>query len=99
MYFILCTNIVYIEKDPEFQNNWKKWSEWTITFCRDYHDRHWPESLRANPPHKETLKDNFLKMVFLYAALKEAEDRKDMDLFQHLCDFVFCLNKGVEIKK
>jgi len=40
MDFILCDNIVYMEQDPEFQNNWKKWSEWTITFCRYYHDRH-----------------------------------------------------------
>ena len=29
----------------------------------------------------------------------EVEELKDMDLFQHLCDFIFCLNKGVEIKK
>jgi len=29
----------------------------------------------------------------------KVEERKDMDLFQHLCDFIFCLHKGVEIEK
>jgi len=85
MDFIICDNIVYIEQDPEFQNNWKKWSEWTITFCIEYHDRHWPECLRANPPHaKETLRDKFLKTIFPYHAFMEVKERKDMDVFQHL---------------
>jgi len=33
MDFILCRQY-YIEQDSLFRNNWKKWSEWTISFCR-----------------------------------------------------------------
>jgi len=29
----------------------------------------------------------------------EVKQRKDMDLFQHVCNFFFCLHKGVEIEK
>jgi len=99
MDFILCNNIVYIEEDPVFRKNWKKWSEYTISFCQEFFDFYWGSSLRENPPHKPTVKEMFLKTSFPYNLFMQVEERKDMDLFQHLCDFIFCLHHNVEIEK
>jgi len=89
---------VYIDEDPEFQNNWKKWSGWTIKFCQEFLDFYWADSLRKNPPHKATLKQKFLNTEFPYDIFMKVEKRKDMDLFQHLCDFIFCQHHGVKIE-
>ena len=99
MDFILCNNIVYIEEDLEFRSNWKKWSTWTIKFCQEYVDYYWGDSLKNDPPHKATVKEKFLRTDFPYELFMNAEERKDMDLFQHLCDFIYCLHHGIEKEK